>query len=583
MSLLTNLITRPITTENLEQNRKSGRRIVLLVTCFYGMVAIATTAAAGNNVTATALVALILCGLSFSAERQFSNVKDYALTVAMIGQTALITATFSGHAWQMDSHMIYFASLAMLILLVNPSVLIFGAGLIAFHHAALSLTLPALVYPSSEILPALFRTAFHGAIVVMETSVLVWAVYTRLQMIEISASDNAQLREATAKIEAAKEAGDLARRSAETAREKAEQDSKRAKDALNEAEVQAELRGQADAAVRQAEEAHAANQEKAANALQMVIENLSSALAGMAANDLDPHLQTPFPDAYESLRRDFNMASGALRETISNVATQIQKIKDNAAALAETSRTQSQRSEARSTALSNVSESVRDLEASVAVVASNAAEASETVKTSQHHADDGVRVVAEAVDAMTQIDDSANEIRKIVSLIEDIAFQTNLLSLNAGVEAARAGEAGRGFAVVATEVRALAQRSSDSASEIKSLISKSDHQVKNGVSLVQKSGVALEQILGTVGRTHAQVDGINDSVQEQNRRLAVIAKSLDELSASARRDSSMIEETATATATLNTSTDILSDAVSVFNKGTSAPSSQTETTAWQAA
>lgn len=514
---------------------------MLLVTCLYGLGAVAATLAAGNNLTVTLCMALGLCLLSAAAGRLFSQVKDYALCTALIGQTALITAGFSGHAWQTDSHMIYFASLAMLILLVNPRMLMFGAAIIALHHAALSLILPTLVYPSAEILPALLRTAFHGAVVVMETAILVWAVMTRLQMVQGTAHDNEELRKASAEVKAAKEITESARVTAEAAQKQAEHEAARAQDALNAAQQQADRVRHADAAAEQAKDALAADQAAAHDALQTVMADLSGALAALASNDLDQQLHTPFPPAYEPLRRDFNLAIQALRDTISSVASQIETINGNAAAIADTTRDQSERSEQRSNGLSDISGSVRDLEASITQVATNAAQASATVKTSHAHADDGVRVVAQAVEAMTQIDESANEIRKIVSLIEDIAFQTNLLSLNAGVEAARAGEAGRGFAVVATEVRALAQRSSDSANEIKSLISKSDNHVKNGVALVQKSGTALEQILGTVERTTTQVDGINDSVQEQNRRLAVIAQSLEDLSASAQNDSAMVE------------------------------------------
>ncbi len=399
----------------------------------------------------------------------------------------------------------------------------------------------------------------------METVILVWAVRRRLNMIASSEEDNTKLRKISLQLETAREVADSARANAQAAQEKAEREAARAQDALDEAQKLAERTREADVAVRHAEEQHAAAQKKANDTLQSVMGELSQALAGLAANRLEQRLETPFPPAYESLRKDYNRAATSLTQTISSVATQVQKIRGNAAAIADTSRDQSHRSEARSQALSDINGSVRDLENSIALVASSAAEATETVKTSKDHADDGVRVVAEAVEAMIQIDDSANEIRKIVSLIEDIAFQTNLLSLNAGVEAARAGEAGRGFAVVATEVRALAQRSSDSANGIKALISKSDDQVKNGVTLVQKSGSALEQILETVGRTNNQVDGINNSVQEQNRRLAVIAQSLSELSTSARADSAMIDEAATAAATLNDATDILSEAVAVFN------------------
>ncbi len=548
--------------------------------CLNAVIAVVAAGAVGNDQALTLIAAICICALGFFAQRLFSNVQDYALVVGLIGQTALITAAFTGHAWQLDSHMMFYAALAMLVLLVNPIALMVGAGLIILHHAALSFTLPALVYPSSEMLPALYRTAFHGLVVVLEASVLVWSIHTRLRMIAISVANEKQVREAATAVEMAMDTAEEARAAAIASQERAEQEATRAQDALKEANEQSERTRRAHAATRQAEEEHAAIQKKANDELQSVIRELSDALARLAAKKLDLQLQDTFPTDYEALRTDYNSAVASLNDAITSVATQVQKIRENAAAIAETSRDQSARSEARSRALAEVSNSVRDLEASVAMVAGNASEASETVKNSNHHADEGMQVVDQAVSAMYEIEGSANEIRKIVSLIEDISFQTNLLSLNAGVEAARAGEAGRGFAVVATEVRALAQRSSDSANEIKSLISKSDQQVKNGVALVQQSGAALKQILSSVGSTNNQVDGINESVHQQNRRLTVIAETLEKLSTSARRDSTMIEETATASATLNEATDILSDAISVFKTDTAAtrqdPSSEDE-------
>ena len=583
MNMLKALTAQNATTSSLEKARRKGRRIITTLICLFGFFAVVAAGAAGNDQVLALFIALGICALGFAAHYMQQKVRDIAFTVALISQTALITGAFQGHAWQLDSHMLFYASLAMLVLLVNPIALLAGAGLIALHHGLLSLTLPALVYPATEVVPSLIRTAFHGAIVLLEASVLIWSVQTRLRMLNLSVADRDKMRLATEEIATAKEAADAARAEALAAQALAETETAKAQDALSEAQAQSARSQANEDARRRAEEKHATIQKTANEALEFVLKELTEALAGLAAKNLDPRLQTPFPKAYEGIRQDYNSAVASLTEAIDSVSTQVEKIRGNAAAIAATSKDQSARSEARSQSLSEVSDSMRDLEASVTLVAGNAVEASETVKTSHHHADEGVRIVAEAVSAMHEIDDSANEIRQIVSLIEDIAFQTNLLALNAGVEAARAGEAGRGFAVVATEVRALAQRSSDSANEIRSLISKSDLQVKNGVALVQKSGTALEQILGTVGRTNEQVDGISVSVQEQNNRLAVIAETLEQLTTSAQNDSAMIEETANASATLNEATDILSDGISVFKTNRASPQAEPSSEEWKAA
>src|SRR3546814_676468 len=120
--------------------------------------------------------------------------------------------------------------------------------------------------------------------------------------------------------------------------------------------------------------------------------------------------------------------------------------------------------------------------------ADNAQAASQLAVAARGTAETGGRVVADAVAAVTRIEDSARKISDIVGLIDEIAFQTNLLALNASVEAARAGEAGKGFAVVAQEVRALAQRSASASKDIKGLIAESNAQVKAGAALVNRTG-----------------------------------------------------------------------------------------------
>src|SRR5262249_29132555 len=157
--------------------------------------------------------------------------------------------------------------------------------------------------------------------------------------------------------------------------------------------------------------------------------------------------------------------------------------------------------------------------AAVNTSAKSATEVQSAIITATAEGERGNQVVRGTVDAMSKIEKSARQISQIIGLIDEIAFQTNLLALNAGVEAARACEAGRGFAVVATEVRNLAQRSTEAAKQIKALITESAAQVDQGVHLVAETGQFLGSIVERIGHIKVAITGITASAQEQANSL----------------------------------------------------------------
>jgi len=174
--------------------------------------------------------------------------------------------------------------------------------------------------------------------------------------------------------------------------------------------------------------------------------------------------------------------------------------------------------------------------------ATDAAQARQSVTTVREDAQGSGDVVRRAVEAMGAIHNSALEVSKIIGVIDEIAFQTSLLALNAGVEAARAGDAGKGFAVVAQEVRALASRSAESAKEIKGLISASTTQVDLGVNLVAETGEALSRMAGRVGEIDTLVSDMAASALEQSQRLSEINSSANQIDHATRQNAAMVEE-----------------------------------------
>jgi methyl-accepting chemotaxis protein len=297
---------------------------------------------------------------------------------------------------------------------------------------------------------------------------------------------------------------------------------------------------------------------------QEVVQNLGEALQKLSQGKLDAQLTEPFAPSYEQLRADFNSTVISLRDAVGNVAENADSIRNEIGEIASAADDLSRRTERQAATLEETATALDQLTTSVRSAAEGAEGASEKARSAQVRAKEGGEVAREAVGAMDGIKTSSQEISKITSVIDDIAFQSNLLALNAGVEAARAGEAGRGFAVVATEVRALAQRSSDAAREINALISASEEQVRSGVDLVDKTGVALSTIVESISEISDLISNIAVSAKEQSAGLQEVNSSVNELDQVTQQNAAMFEETTAASHALTNSTNSLVAAISKF-------------------
>ncbi|WP_235604624.1 methyl-accepting chemotaxis protein [Sulfitobacter sp. EhC04] len=315
-----------------------------------------------------------------------------------------------------------------------------------------------------------------------------------------------------------------------------------------------------DHAMRAAE---AAREESAAEQAN-VVALLGDALNKLANGDLRADLTSDVPASYEKLRRDFNGTVDSLREAMSAVMHNSDSIRNETAEITSAADDLSRRTEKQAATLEETAAALDELTVSVRSAAEGADDASRMSAEAQKNAQQGGDIARQAVAAMDGIRTSSQEISKITSVIDDIAFQTNLLALNAGVEAARAGEAGRGFAVVATEVRALAQRSSDAAREINALISSSGEQVSQGVDLVDRTGSALAAIVTSVSEISNRVSNIASSAREQSSGLAEINTAVNELDHVTQQNAAMFEETTAASHALTAEADALAAAVARF-------------------
>jgi methyl-accepting chemotaxis protein len=279
---------------------------------------------------------------------------------------------------------------------------------------------------------------------------------------------------------------------------------------------------------------------------------LGFGLRQLAENRIDYRITQPFIAQYESLKTDFNALVETLESMIRSIAHTSSGVTSGSREISQASDDLARRTEQQAATLEETAAALDELTASVRKTADGAKEVREVVELAKTDAAHSSEVVKETVAAMGGIESSSKQIGNIIGVIDEIAFQTNLLPLNAGVEAARAGDAGRGFAVVATEVRALAQRSADAAKEIKALISASGTQVATGVRLVGETGKALERTLGQVEQINVLVRDIAASAQEQATGLAEVNTAINQMDQGTQQNAAMVEQSTAASHALAT-------------------------------
>ncbi|HUO11810.1 MAG TPA: methyl-accepting chemotaxis protein [Caulobacteraceae bacterium] len=306
--------------------------------------------------------------------------------------------------------------------------------------------------------------------------------------------------------------------------------------------------------------------EKAASAAQAAeaMAGVAQGLERLSAGDLLNRLDRPFAAQYEPLRKDFNAAVDKLREAMRVVSSSSVALRMDAEQVFAAADDLSHRTERQAASLEETAAAMDEITATVRKTAERTGQARQVARHTQADAQRTGEVLKSAVDAMGGIERSSNQIGQITSVIDEIAFQTSLLALNAGVEAARAGEAGRGFAVVAQEVRALAQRSADAAKEIKGLIATSEQQVASGVNLVGDTGQALERIMSGVAELNTAVGEIAASAQEQASGLAEVNIAINQMDQVTQQNAAMVEQSTAASHSMTEKTAALADLISQF-------------------
>ncbi|REG58273.1 methyl-accepting chemotaxis sensory transducer with TarH sensor [Paraburkholderia sp. BL6669N2] len=285
----------------------------------------------------------------------------------------------------------------------------------------------------------------------------------------------------------------------------------------------------------------------------------------IAAGDLRRPVVVTSRDEMGQLLEGIAKMQRSLTETVRTVRSGSESIATATRQIAAGNIDLSSRTEEQASALQETASSMEELTGTVKQNADNARQASSLAANASEIANKGSAVVGQVVGTMGDINQSSAKIADIISIIEGIAFQTNILALNAAVEAARAGEEGRGFAVVAGEVRSLAQRSSAAAKEIKELIDTSVERVQSGSALVDEAGRTMTEIIGAVQRVTDIMGEIAAASEEQSSGIDQVARAVTQMDEVTQQNAALVEEAAAAASSLEDQAGKLRTAVAVFH------------------
>ena len=290
----------------------------------------------------------------------------------------------------------------------------------------------------------------------------------------------------------------------------------------------------------------------------------SQVVSQVAAGDLTVRVNADRADEIGQMMTAVNRMVESLHYVVTEVRDSAESIHVASSEVATGNMDLSMRTEQAASNLEETSASVEQLTGMVLANAGNTRQANDLVNQATRVASRGGEVVKQVVETMNDINSSSQRIVEIVSIIDGIAFQTNILALNAAVEAARAGEQGRGFAVVASEVRSLASRSANAAKEINQLISASVEKVSNGAKLVVTAGTTMDEIVGSVEKIQSIMTEVSEATHQQSAEIGQVGQAISLLDQMTQQNAALVEEGAAAAQSLQEQATRLNSAMSSF-------------------
>lgn len=300
------------------------------------------------------------------------------------------------------------------------------------------------------------------------------------------------------------------------------------------------------------------------------LKDIAAVLDSLSRGDLTRRITADYSGTFADMKASCNGTVDSLTQMLTQIRDGSTTIHSAVGEIAAGNSDLSSRTEEQASSLEETASSMEELTSTVRQNADNARQANQLAMSASGVAQKGGDMVGAVVETMAAINDSSRKISDIISVIDGIAFQTNILALNAAVEAARAGEQGRGFAVVAAEVRSLAQRSAGAAKEIKLLITDSVDKVESGNRQVELAGETMQEIVASIKRVTDLMAEIAAASEEQSSGIEQVNTAVTQMDEMTQQNAALVEEAAAAAESLREQADMLADAVAVFRLGTEA-------------
>ncbi|MBB2205775.1 methyl-accepting chemotaxis protein [Gluconacetobacter takamatsuzukensis] len=455
-----------------------------------------------------------------------------AASLGIVSNISAVIALLAGNKLQVDVHMGYFAALAFVAATCDCYAIVLAALMVAVQHIGLNFYWPDMLYPGGC---DMFRLVLHAVILIVETVALVWLA--------------ASLRRAFKVSEALSKDADQRRVEAERRKQQAE-------DAhAHQLELSASLEASMEQIRRKESETAA------------VIAELDRALSEVARGNLLVRIERDLSPDYAGLTRVFNASIAQLAVAFNEVRQSIQAVSSASAEISFAVGDLAGRTEGQARDVGGVSSGIAKFSEGTREASRAAGEAGTLVETVGTSMRSTIQAMDKVTETMAFIKTSSNDMETIIGVIDDIALQTNLLSLNAGVEAARAGDSGRGFAVVAAEIRNLATRSTEQAQDIRQKIREAVQYIDQGVGLVGAADGSLGQVSEVMDGITRHLGAIVDSVRGQAAEVRQIADNVREIDASTQKNAAMGEEVTAASLSLVQETQRMEATVSRFTLG----------------